>query len=173
MQTVVAKWCNWSNKWSHKEFSSKFEFSWKILIEMGRCFCSECCKSWTDMCQPGSPGDVTDESRHLYMTWMSNYITHGAMKNHMIYLNRGSLVSQPCSVQKFIIFDNWNVFQQKNRNSVRFELNSLWASDAIWRHRSWPTLAHVMDCCLMAEYSVAVQWVVMDFRNKATYIIWL
>ena len=26
-------------------------------------------------------------------------------------------------------------------------LNSLWPSDAIWRHRSWPTLARVMAWC--------------------------
>ena len=29
-------------------------------------------------------------------------------------------------------------------------VNSLWPSDAIWRHRSGSTLAQVMACCLMA-----------------------
>ena len=29
-------------------------------------------------------------------------------------------------------------------------INSLWPSDAIWRHRSWSTLAQVMACCLTA-----------------------
>ena len=29
-------------------------------------------------------------------------------------------------------------------------LNSLWSSDAIWRHRSGTTLVHVMACCLTA-----------------------
>ena len=29
-------------------------------------------------------------------------------------------------------------------------INSLWPSDAIWRHRSWSTLAQVMTCCLTA-----------------------
>ena len=28
-------------------------------------------------------------------------------------------------------------------------LNSLWCGDAIWCHRSWPTLVQVMVCCLM------------------------
>ena len=28
--------------------------------------------------------------------------------------------------------------------------NSLWPSDAIWRHRSWSTLAQIMACSLMA-----------------------
>ena len=28
-------------------------------------------------------------------------------------------------------------------------LNSLWPSDAIWRHRSWSTLTQVMACCLV------------------------
>ena len=30
------------------------------------------------------------------------------------------------------------------------EFNSLWPSDAIWRHRSMSTLAQVMACCLTA-----------------------
>ena len=30
-------------------------------------------------------------------------------------------------------------------------VNSLWPSDAIWRHRSGSTLAHVMGCCLTAS----------------------
>ena len=34
------------------------------------------------------------------------------------------------------------------RNTL--ELNSLWPSDAIWRHRSGSTLAQVMACCLTA-----------------------
>ena len=29
-------------------------------------------------------------------------------------------------------------------------LNTLWPSDAMWRQRSWTTLAQVMACCLMA-----------------------
>ena len=29
-------------------------------------------------------------------------------------------------------------------------VKSLWPSDAIWRHRSWSTLAQVMACCLTA-----------------------
>ena len=29
-------------------------------------------------------------------------------------------------------------------------INSLWASDTIWRHRTWSTLAQVMACCLTA-----------------------
>ena len=29
-------------------------------------------------------------------------------------------------------------------------LNSLWPSDTIWWHRTWSTLAQVMDCWLMA-----------------------
>ena len=29
-------------------------------------------------------------------------------------------------------------------------LNTLWLNDAIWRHRSESTLAHVMACCLVA-----------------------
>ena len=29
-------------------------------------------------------------------------------------------------------------------------INSLWPSDAIWRQKSWSTLAQVMACCLMA-----------------------
>ena len=31
-----------------------------------------------------------------------------------------------------------------------FVLNSLWRSDAIWRHRTGSTLAQVMTCCLTA-----------------------
>ena len=32
----------------------------------------------------------------------------------------------------------------------RHSNGSLWRSDGIWRHRSWPTLTHVMACCLTA-----------------------
>ena len=38
----------------------------------------------------------------------------------------------------------------EDKNSSRSHINSLWPSDAIWRHRSKSTLAHDMDCCLMA-----------------------
>ena len=38
---------------------------------------------------------------------------------------------------------------QSNVNAYSF-LNSLWPSDAIWRQRSWSTLAQVMACCLTA-----------------------
>ena len=27
--------------------------------------------------------------------------------------------------------------------------NSLWPSDAVWCHRTWPTLVQIMTCCLM------------------------
>ena len=47
--------------------------------------------------------------------------------------------------------------QQKNAGlstcrslSIHCLFNSLWASDAIWRHRSESTLAQVMACCLTA-----------------------
>ena len=33
---------------------------------------------------------------------------------------------------------------------IVFAMNSLWASDAIWWHKSGSTLAQVMGCCLMA-----------------------
>ena len=37
---------------------------------------------------------------------------------------------------------------------------SLWPSEAIWRQGSWPTLAQVMACCLMApsHYLTNVDW---------------
>ena len=35
-------------------------------------------------------------------------------------------------------------------NKLSWEVNSLWLSDAIWRHRSWSTLAQVRACCLTA-----------------------
>ena len=34
--------------------------------------------------------------------------------------------------------------------ALRAEFNSLWRSDAIWRHRSGSILAQVMACCLTA-----------------------
>ena len=42
-------------------------------------------------------------------------------------------------------------------------LNSLRPSDAIWRHRSGSTLAHVMACCLMAPSHYLNQcWLVIN-----------
>ena len=35
-------------------------------------------------------------------------------------------------------------------NKLSWEVNSLWPSDALWRHRYWSTLAQVMACCLTA-----------------------
>ena len=35
------------------------------------------------------------------------------------------------------------------RNNISI-VNSLWPGDAIWRHRSWLTLAQTMACCLTA-----------------------
>ena len=38
-------------------------------------------------------------------------------------------------------------------------VNSLWASDTIWRHRSGSTLAQIMACCLMApSYHLNQYW---------------
>ena len=41
-------------------------------------------------------------------------------------------------------------------------LNSLWSSDAIWRHRSELTLARIMSCCLTASN---------HYLNKSCFII--
>ena len=41
--------------------------------------------------------------------------------------------------------------------------NSLWPSDAIWRHRSWSTLAQVMTGCLMAPSHYLNQcWLIIN-----------
>ena len=37
-----------------------------------------------------------------------------------------------------------------SRSSPTWQINSLWPSDTIWRHKSGSTLAQVMACCLMA-----------------------
>ena len=42
-------------------------------------------------------------------------------------------------------------------------MNSLWPSDAIWRHRSWSTLAQVMACCLTAPSHYLNQcWLIIN-----------
>ena len=43
------------------------------------------------------------------------------------------------------LHDNW-LF----RTNTQAPINSLWPSDAIWRHTSWSTLVRVMACCLTA-----------------------
>ena len=45
---------------------------------------------------------------------------------------------------------NWQIIQSFEFLLNNLMLNSLWHSDAIWRHRSWSTLAQVTACCLMA-----------------------
>ena len=48
----------------------------------------------------------------------------------------GAIILVPCHVIKYL--------------QLIWCVNSLWPNDAIWRHRSWSTLAQVMACCLMA-----------------------
>ena len=43
-------------------------------------------------------------------------------------------------------------FQLESRKKVICEINSLWPSDAKWRHKSGTTLAQVTACCLTAIY---------------------
>ena len=48
--------------------------------------------------------------------------------------------------------------------------NSLWPNDAIWRHRTWSTLAQVMTCCLMApSHYLSQRWLI--FSNVMTSYI--
>ena len=45
--------------------------------------------------------------------------------------------------------------------AVQCALNSLWPSDAIWRHRSGSTLFQVMACCLTApSHNLTICWLI-------------
>ena len=46
-------------------------------------------------------------------------------------------------------------------------VNSLWPSDAIWRHRSGSTLAQVMACCLTAPSQYLIQLVIGQVQWQA------
>ena len=52
---------------------------------------------------------------------------------------------------------NYQLFKKK------YSVNSLWPNDVVWRHRSWSTLAQVIDCCLMAPIRYPNQnWLIIQ-----------
>ena len=63
---------------------------------------------------------------------------------------------------------------------ICLKINSLWPSDAIWRHRSWSTLAQVMACCLSApshylnECWISTYWYgrLTSIRTIEAYYLW-
>ena len=56
------------------------------------------------------------------------------------------------------------------RSFPSFIINSLWPSDAIWRQRSWSTLAQVMACCLTAPSHFLNQcWLIISEAQWHSY----
>ena len=49
-----------------------------------------------------------------------------------------------------LFLGNFNKNELKLVQLMPWYVNSVWPGDAIWRHRSGSTLAHVMACCLSA-----------------------
>ena len=62
---------------------------------------------------------------------------------------------------------NTNIFLCLWPFCPRFRVNSLWSSDAIWRHETGSTLAQVMACCLAAPSHYLNQcWLITAVRSS-------
>ena len=86
-------------------------------------------------------------------------------------LSIGSLRTNPienCTIIYIKIVAHQNASENVNWEMPAIVLrpqcvNSLWPNDAIWRHRSWSTLAQVMACCLMAPSHYLNQcWLIVN-----------
>ena len=104
----------------------------------------------------------------LISAWISNY-NHYKVWDEIIYpfsnfnygTSKWSLIHAGIKViQRFQLpapFQCWQTIEMW----CIFFLNSLWPSDAIWRHRCGSILAQVMACCLTAPNHYLNQWGLM------------
>ena len=73
-----------------------------------------------------------------------------------------SLICMRVMAMKFDILNHISLRHDNNKALLFIVfINSLWPSDAIWRHGSVSTLAQVMACCLMAPSHYLNQFWVM------------
>ena len=75
---------------------------------------------------------------------------------------------------KRIWIKKWPVTTRTAQPAIHF--HSLWPTHVIWWHRSWPTLLHVMACCLTApSHRLNLYWLITNgflalaqFHKKCT-----
>ena len=80
-------------------------------------------------------------------------------------LQRTSSVSPVCDCTVFdlFMFTNHAIYLPSNHIVSWIIINSLWPSNAIWRHRFGSILAQIMACCLVApSHCVNQSWLVIN-----------
>ena len=86
-------------------------------------------------------GEMNISSFHKVITFATDdLVTLGAKLSSGMVFDLVFLEYSGLSFRR-VTFGLWPIYKK---------LNSLWHTDAIWRHRSGSTLVQVMACCLMA-----------------------
>ena len=98
------------------------------------------------------PGDTRSQSisGHRVDVFLAEYSS--------VSTRRAESVCPPLS-----FYDYQTIQHQAILKLLKFKINSLWPSDAIWRHRSGSAWSPVMACCLMAPSHYLNQcWLVSE-----------
>ena len=88
-----------------------------------------------------------------------------------IYSGFNDLIFKPYVAVNYHIFEMTleqfiNLFSKATKTTT---FNSMWHSDAVWRHESGSTLTLVMACCLTAQHNTSTD---VDLSSKFFFFMW-